>query len=183
MYWERLTNIISLLENNREDLLQYFYTKNFDYTNFDNQDNNHISDKVFYYDYRLPQTELDHPVISKICSYDYISYCSLTKFPANLHIKEHLDPRPSDQIYQETQSHYFFEGESEYRRIHFPLQDSGLNCYMIYDNQKITWKKGNCEVFDVANYPHEFFNETETSFALFLVDVILGEGRITTPYQ
>jgi len=182
-HWSRLDNIISLLEDNREMMLDYFLTNNFNYTNFNHEDNNHISDKVLYYDYRFPNVVIDNPIISQICSYNYVTYCSLTEFPPGLHIKEHLDPTPADKIYQETQSHYFFEGDQDYRRIHFSIQDSGDDCYMTYQNRKVTWKSGDCQVFDVYRNPHEFFNNTDKMFSLFLIDVIVGDGRITCPYQ
>lgn len=172
---ERINQVAKLLAENEESLIQYLTETQFDFSFFDNKINPDIYKEVLYYDFRKPNSIIENNAIRELVSYDFVTYVSYNIFPPGTKVNKHKDPHPGEKIYQITQHHASFSGNPVFRRLHFPIEDSPKNCYMIFDNVEYTWKKGEVQFFDVHNFTHEFANNSDDLFSLLLIDVLVGE--------
>jgi aspartyl/asparaginyl beta-hydroxylase (cupin superfamily) len=172
---ERINQVVKLLSDNEEELIEYLKETQFDFSFFDKDVNPDIYKEVFYYDFRKPNAIIENEVIKQLLSYDFVTYLSYNIFPPGVRIDKHKDPDPGEEIYQLTQHHGPFSGNPIFRRLHFSLEDSPENCFMIFDDKKYVWKKGELQFFDVHNFTHEFYNNSNDFFSLLLIDVLVGE--------
>lgn len=167
----RINSVLDLLKVQKESLIQYFTNKEFDLTSF----SAHTNKEILFYDFMIPGLEIDNETIKQILSYDYVTSINYTVFVPGVHLYKHIDPCPADENYQMMYLHKKFIGDPDYRRIHFPINDSTENCFMIFDNQKYSWKRGETQIFHVNKHAHEVFNQTEHRFHLLMVDVLVGK--------
>lgn len=175
---EKLNQVVSLLQNNRDSLIEFFTTNEFPLKYL--EAGRDMSERIFYYDFLVPELKINHPVLQELSKSDYVTYLNYTILVPEIHIYKHKDVLPTNIIYQERHLHRKFEGDPTYLRIHFPVTDCGEDCYMIYDDQKCTWKSGEVYVYDVHNCYHEFWNNSDKPFAVLLVDVLTGKINATS---
>lgn len=171
MRLDRLNHVINLLETNRENLIEYFLNKDFQFS----VNKYHANKGLLFYDYMIPDLQIDNQIMKQISSFDYVTFINYSAFVSGVHLYRHTDPCPSDENYQRLHLHREFFGDPEYRRVHLPVMDSGDKCYMLYDRKKYTWERGKIQVFDVNKYPHEVINESEQTFYLLMIDVLVGK--------
>lgn len=174
---EKLNHVVSLLENNRDSLIEFFTTNQFPLEYL--EAGRDMNKRIFYYDFLVPGLEIQHPILQELVVSDYVTYLNYTIFVPGIHIYKHKDVLPTNEIYQERHLHRKFYGDPTYLRLHLPVTDCGENCYMIYDGQRCTWKSGEVYVYDVHNCYHEFWNHSDEPFAVLLVDVLTGKEDAT----
>ena len=171
----KLNQVVSLLQSNRDSLIEFFTTNEFPLEYLES--GRDMSKRIFYYDFLSPKLETTHPVLQELSSSSNITYLNYTILIPGIHIYKHKDVLPTNEIYQERHLHRKFYGDPTYLRVHFPVTDCGEDCYMIYDGQKCTWKRGEVSVYDVHNCYHEFWNNSDKPFAVLLIDVLTGKSN------
>jgi Aspartyl/Asparaginyl beta-hydroxylase len=171
---QNLNHVVSLLKTNRDSLIEFFTTNSFPLEVLSGGKD--MSRDIYYYDFLKPGIRINHPVLKEIVSYPYIIYLNYTIFVPNIHIYKHKDVLPTNKIYQERHLHREFYGDPTYLRIHFPVTDCGEDCFMIYNEVRCTWKRGEVYVYDVHNCYHEFWNNSDKAFAVLLIDVLTGKN-------
>lgn len=172
---ERINKVLELLCENEESLIKYLTETEFSYSFFDNKVNPDIYKEVLYYDFLVPGIIIENETIKELISYDFVTYVSYNIFPPGVKVNDHKDPHPGEKIYQETQSHRKYFGNPDFRRLHFPIEDSPSDCVMIFNDEEYIWKKGEVQFFDVHNHIHRFYNNSKDFFSLLLIDVLTGE--------
>lgn len=170
MHLDRLNHVVNLLETNKEKLIQYFLDREFEFS----VNNYHANKGLLFYDYMIPGLNIDNVVMREIASYNYVTFINYSAFVPGVHLYRHRDPCPADANYQALHLHREFSGDPEYRRVHLPIVDSDENCFMIYDGKRYTWKKGEIQIFDVNKYRHEVLNQSDKTFYLLMIDVLVG---------
>ena len=171
MRLDRLNHVINLLEIHRENLIEYFLNTKFDFS----VNHYHANKGLLFYDYLIPNLKIDNHVMKEIASYDYVTFINYSAFVSGVHLYRHRDPCPADANYQQLHLHREFFGDPEYRRVHLPIIDSTKDCYMIYDGKRYSWERGQIQVFDVNKYPHEVLNQSDQTFYMLMVDVLVGK--------
>jgi hypothetical protein len=60
----------------------------------------------------------------------------------------------------------------EYKRIQIPLSTADKdNCYMIWNGERVHWKAGEPQVFEVMDYTHEAYNYSDNPMRFLFLDV------------
>jgi hypothetical protein len=78
-------------------------------------------------------------------------------FDENTRLGPHKDPN----IYKEP-----------YKRIQIPIEiPDKEKCYMIWKGEKVHWKEGNPQLFEVMDYVHEGYNLTNKPMKFLFLDV------------
>lgn len=171
MLLDRLNHIVNLLETNKENLIEYFLNKEIEFS----INNYHANKGLLFYDYMIPGMEIDNATMKEIASYDYVTFINYSAFVPGVHLYRHRDPCPADANYQALHLHREFSGDPEYRRVHLPIVDSTDDCFMVYDGEKHTWNRGEIKIFDVHKYRHEVLNQSDKTFYLLMIDVLVGK--------
>lgn len=88
-----------------------------------------------------------------------ILYSGYSLFEPGTVLKPHRDP----DIYREP-----------YKRIQVPLSIPEKDmCYMTWNNERILWEEGVCQVYDVLNVVHDGVNLSDKPMEFLFVDVRL----------
>ena len=61
--------------------------------------------------------------------------------------------------------------EQPYRRIQIPLYVHPTDCYMIWQGEKVYWRAGEPQIYDVQDYVHEGYNFSEEPMIFMFVDI------------
>jgi len=171
MLLDRINSVIKLLEDNKENLIEYFVNKEFNFS----INNYHANKGLLFYDYMIPGLEIDNVIMKEITSRDCVTFINYSAFVPGVHLYRHQDPCPADANYQALHLHREFSGDPEYRRIHLPIMDSSDDCFMLFNGKKYTWKRGEIQIFDVHKYRHEVLNQSDQTFYLLMIDVLVGK--------
>lgn len=175
MSFDRLNHVVSVLETHKKSLIEYFSTKDIQFSDNDYSANRYANKEVLYYDYLIPNLDIDHEILKEIASYSYVTFINYSAFLPGMHLFRHVDPSPADKNYQQLHLHREFFGDPDYRRVHLPIVDSTDDCYMIFDGEKYSWKRGEIQIFNVNKFRHEVFNQSDQTFYLLMIDVLVGK--------
>ena len=97
--------------------------------------------------------------VKKIFQNTDILYSGYSLFEPGTVINPHKDPN----IYREP-----------YKRIQVPINiPDREKCYMTWDNKRILWDEGNCQVYDVLSVIHDCANLSDKPMEFLFVDVRL----------
>ena len=97
--------------------------------------------------------------VIRIHQNDDILYSGYSLFDPGTVLKPHRDP----DIYREP-----------YKRIQVPLRIPEKNkCYMTWNDERILWEEGKCQVYDVMNNIHDGANLSDRPMEFLFVDVRL----------
>ena len=95
--------------------------------------------------------------IVDILESDEILFANVNYFPAGTELGPHKDPNVYDRI--------------PYRRIQIPLYVHPTDCYMVWKGEKVYWKPGEPQVYDVMDHIHEGYNFSNEEMIFMFIDI------------
>ena len=95
--------------------------------------------------------------VRDILNQDEIILATVSLFEAGTKLGAHKDP----PVYGK-----------KYRRIQIPLYiPCDKCCYMVWKGEKVSWKEGEPQIYDVMDYVHEGYNLSDDDMMFLFVDI------------
>ena len=95
--------------------------------------------------------------VRDILNQDEIILATVSLFEAGTKLGAHKDP----PVYGK-----------KYRRIQIPLYiPCSKCCYMVWKGERVSWKEGEPQIYDVMDYVHEGYNLSDQDMIFLFVDI------------
>ena len=95
--------------------------------------------------------------VRDILNQDEIILATVSLFEAGTKLGAHKDP----PVYGK-----------KYRRIQIPLYiPCSKCCYMVWKGERVSWKEGEPQIYDVMDYVHEGYNLSDDDMMFLFVDI------------